>query len=49
MFGPGAAGVIVLALYGAGGQRVDIGAHVCGFVAGLVLGVLNELRRAAPS
>jgi rhomboid protease GluP len=33
-------GVVVLALYGAGGgaARVDVGAHVAGFVAGLALG-----------
>jgi len=38
MFAPFAAGVTVLALHGAGGQRVDVGAHLTGFVAGLVFG-----------
>jgi rhomboid protease GluP len=38
MFGPFAAGVTVLALHGAGGQRVDVGAHFTGFLAGLVMG-----------
>lgn len=31
-------GLIVLALYGAGGVEIDIGAHVTGFVAGLAFG-----------
>lgn len=31
-------GVLMLALTGLGGERTDVGAHVCGFVAGLVLG-----------
>ena len=38
MFGPFAAGATVLALYGAGGQRVDVGAHLAGFMAGLAFG-----------
>jgi rhomboid protease GluP len=38
MFAPFAAGATVLALYGAGGQRVDVGAHLSGFLAGLGLG-----------
>ena len=38
MFGALGSGVIVLALYGAGGARVDLGAHLAGFGAGLVLG-----------
>ena len=46
MFAPFAAGVIVLALYGAGGQRVDVGAHLTGFLAGFVLGFLAGVRRA---
>ena len=45
MFAPFAAGAIVLALYGAGGQRVDVGAHLTGFFAGLVLGYLGGLVR----
>jgi membrane associated rhomboid family serine protease len=32
------AGVVVLALYGAGGARVDLGAHLAGFLVGLVGG-----------
>ena len=39
MFVPLAAGCTVLALHGAGGAQVDLGAHVCGFLAGLGLGV----------
>ena len=38
MFVPLAAGFTVLALYGAGGLRVDLGAHACGFALGLALG-----------
>lgn len=38
IFAPLAAGATVLALYGAGAQRVDVGAHLTGFLAGLVLG-----------
>jgi membrane associated rhomboid family serine protease len=38
LFVPFAAGVTVLALFGAGGQQVDVLAHVTGFGAGLVLG-----------
>ena len=44
MFAPFAAGLTLLGLYGAGGVRVDVGAHVTGFLAGLVFGFL-----AAPS
>lgn len=33
-------GVVVLALYGAGGQRVDVVAHLTGFAAGLALGFM---------
>lgn len=38
MFAPFAAGATVLALYGAGGQRIDVGAHFTGFLAGVVFG-----------
>ena len=38
LFVPSAAGLIFLALYGAGGPTVDVLAHVTGFGAGLVLG-----------
>lgn len=37
MFAPLAAGLIVLALHGAGGQLVDIGAHLAGFTVGTAL------------
>lgn len=45
MFGALGSGVIVLALYGAGGARVDLGAHVAGFAAGLAVGFGAALRR----
>ena len=45
MFAPFAAGATVLALYGAGGQRVDVGAHLTGFTAGLALGFLAAFVR----
>ena len=38
IFVPLFAGYCLLALYGADGLRVDLGAHLCGFVAGLLLG-----------
>ena len=41
VFVPLGAGLILLALFGAGGPRVDLGAHLCGFVAGLVGGAAN--------
>ncbi|WP_414662255.1 rhomboid family intramembrane serine protease [Horticoccus sp. 23ND18S-11] len=40
MFVPLAAGLTVLALHGAGGQRVDVGAHLAGFLTGLAGGFL---------
>jgi membrane associated rhomboid family serine protease len=40
IFAPLGAGVTILALYGAGGAHVDLGAHLCGFVTGLALGQL---------
>lgn len=43
MFVPFAAGLTVLALHGAGGQRVDVGAHLAGFLAGLVAGFISAL------
>jgi membrane associated rhomboid family serine protease len=45
MFAPFAAGATVLALYGAGGQKVDVGAHLTGFLAGLLLGFVAGLTR----
>lgn len=49
LFGPLAAGLTVLALYGAGGQEVDVMAHLTGFAAGLALGLVAgaEARRSA--
>lgn len=41
MFIPLAASGTTLALYGAGGQQVDLAAHAVGFLAGLVAGVLG--------
>jgi membrane associated rhomboid family serine protease len=46
MFAPFAAGATVLALHGAGDQRVDVGAHFTGFLAGLMLGFVAGLVRA---
>jgi membrane associated rhomboid family serine protease len=46
MFAPFAAGATVLALHGAGGQRVDVGAHLTGFLAGLFFGFVAGLSRA---
>jgi membrane associated rhomboid family serine protease len=39
VFVPLAAGLTLLGLFGAGDLRTDVGAHVTGFVAGLVLGL----------
>lgn len=44
-FTAAATGLIVLGLYGAGGQRVDVGAHLAGFLAGLVLGAFATHQR----
>jgi len=44
MFVPLATGLIVLALYGAGGVLVDLGAHLTGFAAGLALGIGVAMR-----
>jgi rhomboid protease GluP len=46
MFVPLGAGLTVLALFGAGGLRVDVGAHLCGFAAGLGLGILPQRQTA---
>ncbi len=40
MFVPFAAGLTVFALHGAGAQRVDIGAHLAGFLVGLLMGFI---------
>lgn len=47
MFVPLGAGVTLLALYGAGGVRVDVIAHVSGFVTGTVTGALFAGRSAS--
>jgi rhomboid protease GluP len=44
LFVPLAAGLTVLALYGAGGQQVDVIAHVTGFAAGIIFGFLAAAR-----
>jgi membrane associated rhomboid family serine protease len=49
LFGPIAAGLTVLALYGAGGQDVDVMAHVTGFAAGLALGLVAGAQKQAQS
>ncbi|MBI4623756.1 MAG: rhomboid family intramembrane serine protease [Verrucomicrobia bacterium] len=46
MFVPLAAGLTVLGLYGAGGMQIDVGAHLTGFIAGLVLGFAAATRGA---
>ena len=48
LFVPLAAGLTVLALYGAGGQQVDVMAHVTGFIAGMILGFAAAERPARP-
>jgi len=47
-FVPLAAGMIVLALYGAGGMQVDMVAHLAGFSSGLILGFLSHETRSSP-
>jgi rhomboid protease GluP len=46
LFVPLLAGLTVLGLYGAGGgaERVDVGAHATGFLAGLVAGLIARRR-----
>jgi hypothetical protein len=46
MFAPLAAGLIVLALYGAGPQPIDVGAHLAGFLVGLATGFVASLTMA---
>jgi membrane associated rhomboid family serine protease len=49
---PAAAALALLGLLGTGGERVDVWAHLCGFLAGAVLGVFAAtvaLRRPASS
>jgi membrane associated rhomboid family serine protease len=47
VFAPLAAGLTLLALFGAGGLHTDVGAHVTGFAAGLALGFAAALPRQA--
>ncbi len=49
LFVPSAAGLTVLALYGAGGPLVDVLAHVTGFGAGLLLGLIATRTAALAS
>jgi membrane associated rhomboid family serine protease len=46
VFGPLAAGTTLLALFGAGGLHTDVGAHLAGFAAGLILGFATVSRIA---
>jgi len=45
LFVPLAAGGTLLGLFGAGGPRTDVGAHLAGFAAGLALGFAAVARR----
>jgi len=47
VLGPLAAGLTLLGLYGAGEAHTDVGAHLTGFAAGLVLGFAAALARQA--
>lgn len=47
LLAPLGAGLTLLALHGAGGERVDLGAHLFGFAAGLLLGVVAGLGASA--
>lgn len=47
MLVPVGAGVTLLALFGAGGIRVDVGAHAAGFLAGIMLGFVMTRLPAA--
>ena len=50
VFAPLAAGLTLLALFGAGGREIDVGAHLAGFAAGLVLGfAAGRSRLKAPA
>ena len=46
---PLAAGVALLGLFGAGGLQTDVGAHLCGFAAGLALGFAAAGPRRRPA
>jgi len=43
LFGALAAGATILALYGAGGQQVDVLAHLTGFISGTIFGVIASV------
>ncbi len=47
VLGPLATGLTLLGLYGAGEVHTDVGAHLTGFAAGLVLGFAAALARHA--
>lgn len=49
VFAPLAAGLTLLALFGAGGREIDVGAHLAGFAAGVVLGFAAGLRQDVPA
>jgi membrane associated rhomboid family serine protease len=49
LFAPLAAGLSVLGLYGAGGQQVDVLAHLTGFTAGLALGFVAGPGEGVPA
>jgi rhomboid protease GluP len=46
IFVPFAAGVTLLGLYGAGGLDIDVGAHVAGFMTGIVFGYAGGIASA---
>jgi membrane associated rhomboid family serine protease len=48
VFLPLAAGVTLLGLFGAGGKEVDVGAHLSGFCAGVLLGFAAGLPKTRP-
>ncbi len=48
LLAPLGAGLTLLALYGSGGERVDLGAHLCGFACGLLAGSVHRWRMNAP-
>jgi membrane associated rhomboid family serine protease len=49
VFAPAAAGLTVLALFGAGGFEVDVGAHATGFAAGVAWGFGLGARGGSPT
>jgi membrane associated rhomboid family serine protease len=49
VFLPLATGITLLGLFGAGGKEVDVGAHLSGFCAGVILGYAAALPRTRQS